>query len=369
MIILRTKNNQKFSVKNITDEIKRVQEIINQETSGTDTEIEVESKLQERVMSSNNGERNSSYINKINVEARKPQKHIAPITKASGVVFDRTKNPAVYEGPQNLAVERQGSKKQIDTVISLNFDETIRMGVTICTSYNEKVLTPFDRAVHDAITTQYIDGGNQVISTNMIYQVMIGNKGKASDKGLSPHMREAINRSIDKMFHSYIVIDASQEAEAYGFQEFKYQGHLLPCSIISAKINGQLTTCIRLSETPPLYEYANRNGQIARTDLKILNVPLDNSPENIELRDYLLRQIQIMSYNKKFSRIIRYDTLYLYLGINDETIPSKDRLIHKRKEIRNKVKICLEAWKQEGIIKGFTEEKESKTIAKVKIEI
>lgn len=49
--------------------------------------------------------------------------------------------------------------------------------------------------------------------------------------------------------------------------------------------------------------------------------------------------------------------------------PNPDALKHKQKEIRDKTKKFLDFWVQEGFIVGYSEEKEGRTIAKLKIDI
>ena len=99
----------------------------------------------------------------------------------------------------------------------------------------------------------------------------------------------------------------------------------------------------------------------------MLNAPVNNTPENIELKGYLLRRItSIKNPNSKLSSVIRYDALYEYLGV---TASNETALKKKRKEIRDRVKEILNFWIHEAFIKGYTEEKEGRTIAKLKIEI
>ena len=55
----------------------------------------------------------------------------------------------------------------------------------------------------------------------MIYRTMTGNKNTK----LNPKQKNSILNSIEKMIYSRIKIIASkQECEAYGFDEFSYDG-------------------------------------------------------------------------------------------------------------------------------------------------
>ena len=80
----------------------------------------------------------------------------------------------------------------------MSFEELENAGVII----DAKKLPPFDREVHDAITTLFVDGGNDVMSVEMIYRTMIG-KPKAR---LAPKQAEAITQSITKMIFFLMLI-------------------------------------------------------------------------------------------------------------------------------------------------------------------
>ena len=129
-------------------------------------------------------------------------------------------------------------------------------------------------------------------------------------------------------------------------------------------MNGQrIKDCIRIIDPLPLFSYASKKNQIASIDISLLDTPLNNTPENIELKAYLLRRILgILNAKNRMSDVIRYDTLYEYLRISAAT---KDSLKHKRKQIRDKVKILLELWKNTRLIKNYSEEKEGRIFAKV----
>ena len=95
----------------------------------------------------------------------------------------------------------------------------------------------------------------------------------------------------------------------------------------------------------------------------MLQAPVNNTTENIELKFYLLRLISSMKNSKsKIKHIIRYDTLYEYLQIE-----TSDKF--KKKDIRDRVKKILSFWVKQGFILGFEEEWEGRNIAKVKISL
>ena len=96
----------------------------------------------------------------------------------------------------------------------------------------------------------------------------------------------------------------------------------------------------------------------------MLDTPLSNTSENIELKGYLLRRIASLRNSKNnMSDTIRYDTLFEYLRINN----SEKALRQKHQEIRKKVKQLLDFWIEKGLISSYKEEKEGKSIAKITI--
>ena len=139
----------------------------------------------------------------------------------------------------------------------------------------------------------------------------------------------------------------------------------MPVKLITAQINGQVVECFKFLDEPPLYTYASKKKQISRCDINILAVDLNMTPENITIRDYLLEQVTTFKSKKsKLLNVIRYDTLYEYLGI---TAPNNTALRDKKRDIRSKVRTILNTWTRVGFIKGYEEQGERNAIAKVQI--
>ena len=109
-------------------------------------------------------------------------------------------------------------------------------------------------------------------------------------------------------------------------------------------------------------------NQVSAVDIHMLNVPkVRNTPENIELKEYLLQRIMAMKSQKsKMSETIKYETIYEYLRIGI-TAPTRNAFLVKCKQVRDKVKQFLEFWKSKELIKDYREEKEGKLIAKIVI--
>lgn len=285
-----------------------------------------------------------------------PKEHLTTTDKLSGKAFD-VENDILYTKKLiAVGVERRGSKKQINTLLSMSFEELEKAGVIIDT----KKLTPFDREVHDAITTLFVEGGNDVMSVEMIYRTMIG---KPTAR-VMPKQAEAITQSITKMMHTLITIDASQEAAAYGFDSLKYKGNLLYAEMAIASINNNVIEALHVIKEPVLYTYANRTNRIGRVDMKLLDTPLNKNEETIILQGYLYRRILAMQHGQNKS--IVYDTIYKQLEIDS---PSAAALRKKKADVRSKVKSLLDYWKKEKFIAGYVENKRGKEMYSVTIRL
>ena len=298
-----------------------------------------------------------------NIITRRAKEVIFGVTKVEGTAFDTEKNDFLYNNLFPVTIDVGALKKRvISTMVSIDFNKMRQLGVTV---KSEQRLTPYDREVHNAVSTLCV-AGNKYITPQMIYQVLSGNK---KDVKMTAKAREEILGSIDKMRFTEILIDSSQEARAGWVKEATYKGALIPSeSVRIVTLNGQeVKECIHLFRTPPLYDYANDKNQIDRINIKMLNVPVSNTPENIELKGYLLRRI-ISAKNEKshIKPIIRYDTLYKYLGLEGS---NENVLRNKKKDIRDRTKEILKFWVAEGFIQGYEEEKEGKAIMKVRINL
>ena len=311
------------------------------------------------------------------INTRRPKELVASNTKVSNEIFREKKNEQIYKGLVTLAVENRKRKKgkpvakQISVSVSLQYNPEQDPNIKLV----GKRLTNFDRIVHDAVVTQFIDGGNRYITTDMIAYVINGGK----DIHSSEKLREAINESIDKLFYTSVIIDAKKQAKEYGLDDGGFKGRILDFELIWGVVNGQKTQCMDFSEkTPILYRYADKSGQVLRSDLNLLNIPgLQNYPENIELKNYLLHELQIMLHNDKISRIIRYNKIFDLLNV---TADNPTTLRSKKRYIRQNVKKCLNYWIEAGEesnerrekrrkIIGYKEIKEAGEITKIEIEI
>ena len=258
------------------------------------------------------------------------------LNKISQKAFNSDVNIAFYQDtPACIAMERTGSKREINTLVAINFnsDDMTEKGLTI--SGTEK-LTQFDRIILDAVNSLVIEGHNQFITTQMIFHVLTGD----INKRITPNYAQEINDSLVKLLFTHIVINASEEAVMYPqLKDFEYHDTIIPGRMVKAILNGTEVACIQVDREPPLYLYAKYKNQISQIDLSLIKLPFagetKESKEHMTLLYYLLRRIIAL---KSISNRIKYETIYHDFGYDDAT--------PKRKfDLRKSVKSILDAWK------------------------
>ena len=283
-------------------------------------------------------------IEDVQIRTSRPETMLVPTSKLVNEAFLGDLYPGTGK-KVNVQKKSLMKKSPVYTLISIDIEEMKSQGVTI---QGRRELRPYDQEVHDAITSQYVEGGNEYITDSMIFDTISGKEGAT----LNPKQREAISNAITKLMFSHVKIDASEEAKKFGLEKFVYDGYLLPAERVTVSLNGTITECIHLFRTPPLYDYAEKRKQIGRMSVKLLNSPVNKNEETIALQGYLYRRILSMKGSSKLSPTIKYDTVYKQLEI---TASSDGALRKKKLKVRETVKKILDYWKKKGFILGYVE--------------
>ena len=289
------------------------------------------------------------------VVTKAPKRWITLIDKVSNLSFDGV-GTLYGENGVDVRISGRKSKKKILSFARLDYsDNAIQIS-------GKKELTQYDREVHDALATLYIDGGNEFITPQMIYRTMTGNPKTT----LTQKQQEAISRSLNKLMYSKLVIKPSEEeCKAYGFRPFTYRGTVIQCEEVTVKLNGVIVDVYHLLSEPALYTHANLINQICRLDIKLLNSPVNKNEENITLQGYLLRHINGIK-RSKLSPTILYESIYKQLGIQAQA--SSDGALRKKKlKVRNTVKKILDYLKAHDFIKNYTENSDGQEVTGITI--
>ena len=277
----------------------------------------------------------------VSVTTKYPAKFIAPTDEVNERAFT---GELIGKELKAIKLEGRGSKNQIKTLVSVDIDALKNVEIRGKTD-----LTPYDRVVHNAIVTLYVDGGNEYITPQMIYQVMTGD----SMARLSEGHAQAISDSITKCMYSRVVIHADDAAKAHGYDSFKYDGNMILSERATVTLNGETLECLHIVRRPVLYEYASMRKQIDRVDIRLLDSPINKNEEAISIQDYLLQRVNAMKNSKAVSRTILYDTIYSRIDLGEVASAAAAR--NKKARTRTQVKKILGYWTENKFISGYDE--------------
>lgn len=254
-----------------------------------------------------------------------------------------------------IGVEKRNSKKFIDTLVTVDFDmPNVQMS---------RDISLYDRIVHDAITSLFISGGNEYLTPLMIYRTMTGNPKAAPKK----EQLQRVSESVRTLSRIRIIIKAEEEKEKFGLKNSSYEGNLIATEIVRGKYNGKEDEWIRLLRSPILYDYSSErsNQQISRTEIKMLNTPINKNVEKMELQYYLLQRIEtIKNANAKTSNRILFERIYEVLKIEAK---SSSSLRNKQAKIREATFTILDYWVENKFIKSYKKVNKAKSIIAIDI--
>lgn len=260
-------------------------------------------------------------------------------------------------GEQNvIGVEKRGAKNFIDTIVTVNFENMPNL-------YMSRDISIYDRIVHDAITSLSVTGGNEYITPLMIYRTMTGNPKAAPKK----EQLQRVSESIQVLSRIRILIQAEGEKNRYGLQKSTYEGNLIATEIVRGKHNGKEEEWIHLLRSPVLYDYSSQRikQQVSRTDIKLLNTPINKNVEKMELQYYLLQRIEtIKNSHAKTSNRILFERIYEILKIEAK---SESSLRNKQSKIRDTTFTILDYWVENKFIKNYKKVKKGKSIIAIDI--
>lgn len=285
-----------------------------------------------------------SLFVKKDFSTNRPKKWVTPVDKVSNLAFDG--NGTLYsEKLIGIKINTRGAKKHILSMVSLDpGDQSVKI-------IGKKELTPYDREVHDAIVTLYVEGKNDFFTPQMIYRTMTGNPSAR----LPAKQQLSISNSLNKLMFSIVRIESSkEECEAYGFDRFFYEGAVIQWEKCVATIKGTVLEVYHLLRQPVLYTYAGKKNQIGKFDIKLLNSPVNKNEENITLQSYLYRRILSVKSNTKLSSTIIYDSIYKKLGVKSTSVGA---LRKKKLKVRKTTKQILNYWVDLNFIQSFSENK------------
>lgn len=288
-----------------------------------------------------------------------PDKYLAETDKGAAKIFDGSLYELAPGQQAEIKLEKYNAKKPIRRFIRIDSDQ-------IPPEIFKRKLSKFDFLIHDAINSIY-QAGNEYMTYNTIANVINGNPG--NNYNPSPKTRREIEDSVKALIYTPIIMDFSQEAQAYktGFdyhegKNYQYLGNVIHGEIVTEKVNGQITEgVLHVLKEPVLYSLARKKDQIATIPIKVLNSPVNMTMGAFELRDYLMRRIERMRPGKGKpkdlkQRTILLTSMYEAIGADKKQWNQKQRLLSTAIEF-------LDDWKSKDYICDYAVDNERIYIA------
>lgn len=280
----------------------------------------------------------------------KPRSHVQPISKLSQKITE----VGLTGDKFNLIVSGKNEAKAF-TCISLVYagDE-----MTLSRS-----ITAYDRIVHNAVATLW-NAGNRTITVAQVYRAMTGSKAKKITEAQLARVEE----SLDKQRLTLVSLDFSEELRG---RTGEYDGEQITADKAKAETymlnatktfvdttNGRRAVGYIINEAPVLYWHAKITKQIITYPQRLLeetSKKIGNKETDLLIRDYLLQRIKPMGRKgSKVPKQIKFKTVYDNIGASVGT----NRAEVKR--LNDRIKRCLDALKDLGVILKYEEYKDGR---------
>lgn len=285
------------------------------------------------------------------MDTTRPRSHVQPISKLSQKITE----VGLTGDKFNLIVSGKNEAKAF-TCISLVYagDE-----MTLSRS-----ITAYDRIVHNAVATLW-NAGNRTITVAQVYRAMTGSKAKKITEAQLARVEE----SLDKQRLTLVSLDFSEELRG---RTGEYDGEQITADKAKAETymlnatktfvdttNGRRAVGYIINEAPVLYWHAKITKQIITYPQRLLeetSKKIGNKETDLLIRDYLLQRIKPMGRKgSKVPKQIKFKTVYDNIGASVGT----NRAEVKR--LNDRIKRCLDALKDLGVILKYEEYKDGRS--------
>lgn len=270
-----------------------------------------------------------------------PSVFVIPNTKVSSMLV---KPGMINSGTQQIDVS--GRNKSAKIKVSVDFQQT---NLDLPANY-----TPYDREVFNSVCT-LLEAGNTFIWAEQVYRIMTG---KTNSEFVSSQSVAAVTKSLMKQMMTMVAIDYSEQVRQYpslqgeDLEDAKLFGNMLYMRGVTFSVHGQRRTGFQILQTPPVYEYAKKLGQIVSVPLQVLDTKsaIRNTDEIIVIKSYLVRRIEQMKKAKgATSSVILYETIFAECQLEMTSQV-------KRNRTRENIRKLLDFWKnEESFIKDYQE--------------
>jgi hypothetical protein len=269
---------------------------------------------------------------------KKPESVFMPITKVVNLAFDGKSD--LFSEERDIIVSKKGETPQKKIKVQFFYSTEIEF---------PQKLDPFDREVFNGVCTLW-ESGQRKFTTNHVYEALTG-KTTTDKKKL-----EKIDASILKLMTTLHSINWSIHAKMNRLPDENQEinriyrtknTNVLYLSQDITRWNNYIVTSYELLQEPPMLTYAKAVKQISVNNIALLDVPLNNSRDNIVLRGYLLRWIdRVKNKRSKVSNSLTYEKIF------EDCYITGDRSRKKKK--RDDITKMLDFWKEKNFIKNYS---------------
>lgn len=203
-------------------------------------------------------------------------------------------------------------------------------------------LTPFDRAVFDAVCSQ-IENERLYFTSRQVCETLWG-------KGARRDAVDEVSASISRMLKTRVRFDATDHVRAKhpDVESFFYDAPVLDLEGVTIRQSGQTTAGWHVVAVPRLYSYCKAVGQVVTVRQELLDTPVRRSKELICLTRYLARRVEMLKRpNSKMAAKVRYHTMSLNAGW---PVTSDKKTLSRR---RDYVARILDDFREKGEISGW----------------
>lgn len=254
-------------------------------------------------------------------------------------------------------------------------------------------LTSFDHAVYDAISSIYCyheqrAGGEGILYVTPVDIWRAMNGGNYSNTFPTSKQVNSVIASVDKMRFTNIIIDMSAEAKlnAYKFNDDDIKYYVKDDYYLDAGKHefftnkGTKAWIYEIRTKPIFYAYNEAKGHVSKVDPSLLDTACGNEGKTVELRLYLLLQIELMYDKERDSTKMLYTTIYTDSGVEppEERVDKskysnekayKSSIRKQKKKDRDKINAILDAWKSKGYIADYQASSDGVNITLVEEEL
>lgn len=249
----------------------------------------------------------------------------------------------------NVPVDGRKKFVNINRELALTLDDEIMF----------RELTPFDRAVHNAVCSLCYSGIDS-FTTEQVYKILIGD----SKARLNNKTKANVEESLKTLRNRFVIIKFEDEGEHFkihlltenGDVIMKVSNYILPLSKTTLRTkNGQIVDAWNLLTEPPLLSYARIKKQIETIAIEQLQIPLSLTEGTIKLREFLLKKILLIKrktlrsgrFKKNYENcnILKFEDIYELFGFDRNDHSNKSSV--QKKRLIEKCEIMLNYWMNE----------------------